>query len=76
MMREYLSFAFDKANNQRSISASRSVMPYIAWTWLCGDREFSAKVETATEEDFAPYGKPVLRMIAEHYGWDWRSLDE
>lgn len=75
-MRDYLPFAFEKANGERSISATRSVMHYVAWTWLCGDREFSEAIESAAEENYAPYGKPVLRMIAEHYGWDWRSLDE
>lgn len=75
-MAEYLPFAFEKANERKGVSATRSVMYYVAWTWLCGDREFSEAVWLAAQNNYAPYGKPVLRMIAEHYGWDWRSLDE
>ena len=73
---DYLGFAFEKANNCRGISANRSVMHYIAWTWLAGDREFSDLLSRAMDEAYQFYGKPLLVMVAEKYGWDWRSLDD
>ena len=75
-MQEYLSFAFDKANDQRGLSANRSIAHYIAWTWLSGDRALSASVEREYDAEYCYYGKPILRRIAEHYGWDWSKLDD
>lgn len=75
VMADYLSFAFDKANNCRGISANRSVMHYIAWTWLAGDADFSKKLAQSMSDDYRYYGKPQLVMVAEHYGLDWRKYD-
>lgn len=74
-MRDYINFAWEKANDERGISASRSVLHYVAWTWLAGDREFSAEIERMGIEDYAPYGKPILRRIEEFYGWGTREND-
>ena len=74
-MEDYLAFAWEKANNCRGISANRSIQHYIAWTWLAGDQEFSAKVEELFEKAYMHYGKGILATIAEKYGWDWTALD-
>lgn len=66
-MEEYMSFAWDKANNFRGLSADRSIRHYVAWTWLIGDEEFSKKIGDAVYEF---YGKDILVMICERYGWD------
>lgn len=75
-MRGYMEFAFGKANDQRGLSANRSVMHVIAWTWLAGDRELSESVEREYDEDYKFYGKLILRRVCEHYGWDWRQWDD
>ena len=36
-MLDYMTFAWDKANNGRGLSAGRSMDHYSAWTWLAGD---------------------------------------
>lgn len=69
-MKGYLSFAFEKAHGERGISASRSLMHYIAWAWLAGDEAFSEEIDRMTETDYAPYGLPVLRRICAFYEWD------
>lgn len=71
-MSDYMSFAFEKANGQRGISASRSILHYVAWTWLAGDAALSEQIEQIPHEY---YGKPTLRRICEHYGWDWKQWD-
>lgn len=74
-MREYMKFAWEKANGCRGISANRSVQHYQAWLWLAGNEELLAKVNELFE-DYCYYGKKILRAISEAYGWDWRALDD
>lgn len=67
-MADYMEFAWDKAINERGLSASRSIEHYIAWLWLIGDTD---AVEFAQDESNYPmYGKPILRYIAERYGFE------
>jgi hypothetical protein len=75
-MLKYMQFAWDKANGQRGISANRSVMHYIAWTWLAGDRDLSDKVRREYDTNYCYYGKPILRLICDHYGWDHKTWDD
>lgn len=62
-MKDYMSFAVDKATNHRGLSASRSISHYKAWVWLLGDTDF----ETVDWEAFQNYGCPILALIAETY---------
>lgn len=83
---DYMPFAWDKANNRRGISSSRSIMHMIAWTWLIGDDRLTAALEHAMYGDhnrldlkaipYCYYGKPQLVMVCDHYGIDWRALDD
>lgn len=75
-MKDYMAFAWDKANNRRGISANRSVMHYVAWTWLAGDRELSDEIDRMFEHDYHYYGKPILERICEFYGWNWTEWDD
>lgn len=68
-MLEYMPFAWEKANNCRGISASRSMHHYMAWTWLVGD-DFGDLLE------YEYYGKDNLAKICQHYGWDYRQWDD
>lgn len=69
-MEEYMDFAWEKANGCRGLSANRTMMYYIAWTWLSGDREFSGQVEREYHKNYRYYGKDILVMICKFYGWD------
>lgn len=66
----YMPFAWDKANNRRGLSAGRSINHMQAWLWMLGE-------ETAADSisHYTLYGKPQLRAICEHFGWDWSQWD-
>ncbi len=68
-IKDYMPFAWDKANNCRGISASRSISHMIAWLWL-------DKKDWSEIDDYEYYGKPQLLRICEEYGIDWRALDD
>jgi hypothetical protein len=75
VMRDYMEFAWGKANDMRGISANRSVEHYIAWLWLAGEDDFGAEVEQEYEDNYQHYGKEILIMICERYGWDYSKWD-
>lgn len=68
-MLDYMPFAWEKANNERGISASRSMSHYMAWAWLAGD-DFGDLLT------YEYYGKENLTRICEHYGWDAKQWDD
>lgn len=68
-IKDYMPFAWDKANNCRGISAGRSISHMIAWLWLGGK-------DWPVIEDYKYYGKPQLVRICKEYGIDWRALDD
>lgn len=68
-MHDYMSFAWDKANNQRGLSAGRSLCHYQAWVWLAGD-------DLGYFGDYEFYGKDELVKICNHYGWDSSKWDD
>ena len=67
---EYMEFAWGKANGCRGLSAARSLDHMSAWLWLLG---YDEAANTIT--DYDRYGKPQLRAICEHFGWDWTVWD-
>lgn len=70
-MRKYMSFAWDKANNCRGLSADRSINHYRAWIWMLNDG-FLKKLEMI---EYEHYGKEKLIAICKQYGWEWKKLD-
>lgn len=68
---EYMSFAWDKANNCRGISANRSIMHYIAWLWLLGEDGYDDLMD-----DYEFYGKPQLERICKYFGLDPKQWDD
>lgn len=68
-MLEYMPFAWDKANNQRGLSALRSMSHFTTWVWLAGD-------DLGNLLDYEFYGKDNLIKICEHYGWDYSQWDD
>lgn len=67
----YMPFAWDKANNCRGLSAMRSLEHMSVWLWMLGDD--APEIELS---GYTHYGKPQLRAICEHFGWDWKEWDD
>ena len=73
-IREYMPFAWDKANNARGLSANRSISHMRAWVWLLGHDELAKSLF----DDYNNYGKPQLVQICElpEVNLDWRQWDD
>lgn len=68
-IREYLPFAWKKANDCRGLSAARSLMHLHAWLWLMGKDDLVTKLD-----DYQYYGKPQLVMCGKLVGFDHSTL--
>ena len=66
-IKNYMSFAFQKAYAERGISANRSIQHTIAWLWLAGENELLKWVEDEYENNYHSYGLPILIRIAQHF---------
>lgn len=69
--KEYLPFAWEKANDMRGISANRSIDHMRAYAWLLGDEILKEFDGIAYEH----YGKEKLIYISDVVGFDWKSHD-
>jgi hypothetical protein len=69
-MIEYMEFAWEKANNKRGISASRTMDHYKTWLWLDGAEKLSDGCD-----DYEFYGKPQLIEICKYLGIDSNQYD-
>jgi hypothetical protein len=66
-MRDYMEFAWGKADDHRGLSAMRSVEKFKAWVWLLGNDKL---VEFCEDDDhYAYYGAPVLQRICQEYSF-------
>jgi len=68
---EYMPFAWEKANNFRGISASRSISHYQAWLWLLGE-----DWADSLHDSYEFYGKPQLVRICEYLKLDPNQWDD
>lgn len=73
-MKRYMVFAWEKANDCRGLSANRSVMHFLGWTWLVNDNLYQ-RIKKEWDENYCHYGKEILIMICEEYKWDWKKWD-
>lgn len=66
-MRGYLSFAFEKAECERGLSANRSICHFINWAWLIDDDLYKELIRRYEHEygDDGGYGITILRYIQE-----------
>lgn len=67
-MREYMSFAWEKAIDERGLSANRSVIKFRAWLWMLNDSELLEFLDDS--DNYPQYGKPMLAKVSEKYGFD------
>lgn len=63
----YLNFAYDKAEDQRGLSAGRSMLHFKTWIWLDDENFYNEIIEMI--DDYTNYGIPTLDKISEHYGY-------
>ena len=70
-MIEYMSFAWEKANDKRGLSAMRSLQHYRNWLWLDGDEEI-----WPTLDEYEHYGKEHLITICGYLGLDPNLWDD
>ncbi len=70
-MIEYMSFAWEKANDKRGLSAMRSLAHYKAWLFLDGDDEI-----WPTLDKYEHYGKEHLITICGYLGLDPNLWDD
>lgn len=68
LARGYLAFAIDKINDERGISASRSVDKLTHMAWLAGRDDIVTAMDAAGYE---PYGEPKVQAFADGMGWPW-----
>ena len=65
---DYLNFGWEKALDQRGLSASRTLNKLGAWLWLMGRDDL---VELIDDDNlYEPYGMPALIAVAEKMGVD------
>lgn len=63
---DYMNFAWGKAEDQRGISASRSIQKLGAWLWLLGRNDLVATIEN--DDLYNPYGAPALVAVCDDLG--------
>jgi hypothetical protein len=73
-MLEYMPFAWEKANNCRGLSVSRTMDHYIAWLWLLGSETVLNAVGDLTNYEY--YGKDNLVLICDYFNWDHSKWDD
>lgn len=59
-MEDYIDFAFEKANDQRGLSAERSIWKFKQWLWALEDTEI-------INFDYDDYGIAIITRIANKY---------
>lgn len=64
-----LEFAFEKAHNERGISSSLMFEVIQMWLWILED-------PLAQSTDYAPYGLPLYRKVAEKYHFTQKESSE
>lgn len=69
IMKEYMEFAKEKAENKRGISASRSIAHYIAWLWLANDNDLWNEMD-----DYYDCGIPHLKTICNYLNIEYESV--
>ena len=76
-IKDYLAFAWGKANLRRGDSAIRSLSHFRGLIWLLGPEHDDLYGWIETPDYFEFYGKPALVRVSDLVSYDWRCmLDE
>lgn len=68
-MKSYVDFAYEKINDERGISANRSISHYVAWLFLIGNDSLREWVEDEFGHRYHSYGRHIMDRIVAEYGW-------
>lgn len=71
---EYVPFAIGKMEDERGISASRSVQKLAEWAWLDGEDELAEQMDD--EDNYGWYGDRAVRLYTDRYGIEWKRGEE
>lgn len=63
---DYMNFAFDKALDERGLSASRSIQKLGMWLWLLNREDLEEMINE--DELYNPYGAPALIAVCDQLG--------
>lgn len=66
---DYLPFAIGKIEDERGLSAGRSVQKFAEWAWLDGETALAEQLDD--ESNYGWYGDKAVRMYADHYDLPW-----
>lgn len=66
---DYLTFAVGKMEDERGISANRSVQKFAEWAWLDGEDDLAEEIDN--EENYGWYGDQAVGLYVAHYGLGW-----
>jgi len=72
-IKDYLEFAWAKANNQRGLSASRSIKHFQNWFYMFNNKYCDKLVKSMKAYEY--YGKPWLVIISELVNVKWKKFD-
>lgn len=64
-LKEDVEFGWEKACDERGISSSFMFECVKFWNWVLEEG-----LENWSDDDYAPYGKPLFEATAKKYGWD------
>lgn len=67
LLKRDLAFAFEKALNQRGISAGMMFSVVKMWMWVLDEHE---DLINWSDDNYAQYGLPLLKAVAIRYGLD------
>lgn len=68
VMKQYMSFAWEKVCGHRGISATRNLAHFKAWLWIL--EEYRLITFLDNPRNFPCYGAPVLAEICKRFNWD------
>lgn len=71
---DYLEFAYEKAENERGLSAYRSMLHFKTWIWLDNEEFYNEIIDML--DNHTEYGIPALDKIAEHYDWERKTVEQ
>lgn len=64
---KYMTFAWEKVEDHRGLSANRSIDKIGEWVWLLGSK-YESLFKAFEDADYAQYGAPKLKVVCDALG--------